>query len=255
MPWLERDGVKLHYEDVGEGPAILFTHGFGATLRMFDAQADALAGSHRVIRWSMRGHGETESPEDASAYSEAATVEDMRALLDDRGVDEAVFAGMSLGGTMSMAFRLKYPARVRALVLIDTGPGFRSDAPRERWNSYAEGVAEIIDTGKSAEVLRSTETSTSKHRSTRALAMAARGMMKQEGTHIIDSLSAIDVPTLIIVGADDHAFLAAADAMAAKIPGAVKHVIPDAGHAANMDQPAMVNDLLRDFLAKLDQAA
>ena len=60
---------------------------------------------------------------------------------------------------------------------------------------------------------------------------------------------------LIIVGADDHAFLAAADAMAAKIPNAVKHVVPDAGHAANMDQPAIVNDLLREFLAKRDPSA
>lgn len=248
MPFLERDGVRIHYEDAGKGPAILFTHGFGATLRMFDPQVEALCSTHRIIRWSMRGHGETVSPDDPAAYSDEAAVGDMKALLDSLGVEQAVFAGMSLGGNMSMAFRIKYPERVRAFVLIDTGPGFKREEPRARWNDYAEGVAQALETGGSAAVLQSTETSTSKHRSIDALAMAARGMMKQHGTYIIDSLKTIDVPTLILVGADDHAFLAAAEVMAAKIPHATKHIIPDAGHASNMDQPAIVNNLLREFL-------
>ena len=255
MPFLERDGASIHYEDEGEGPAILFTHGFGATLRMFDPQVEALSPSHRIIRWSMRGHGKTVSPDDPDAYSSEATITDMKVLLDSLGVEQAVFAGMSLGGNMSMTFLIKYPERVRALVLIDTGPGFKSEEPRARWNDYAEGVARAIETGGSASVLQSTETSTSKHRSTDALAMAARGMMKQHGTHIIDSLKTIDVPALILVGADDHAFLAAAEVMAAKIRGATRHIIPDAGHASNMDQPEMVNALLHEFLAKLGPAA
>lgn len=248
MPFLERDGVRIHYEDAGKGPAILFTHGFGATLRMFDAQVEALCSTHRIIRWSMRGHGETVSPDDPAAYSDEATVGDMKALLDSLGVEQAVFAGMSLGGNMSMVFRIKYPERVRALILIDAGPGFKREEPRARWNDYVEGVAQALETGGSAAVLQSTETSTSKHRSIDALAMAARGMMKQHGTYIIDSLKTIDVPTLILVGADDHAFLAAAEVMAAKIPHATKHIIPDAGHASNMDQPAIINNLLREFL-------
>ncbi len=254
MPHFERNGVRIHYEARGAGPAILLSHGFGATLRMFDPQADALARRYRVIAWDMRGHGETGSPEDPAAYSQDATVEDMAALLRHLGVDRAILGGMSLGGTMSLAFCHRYPERVRALILIDTGPGFKSEAPRERWNDYAEGVAKALEQEGVSALLQSTEVADSKHRSASGLAMAARGMMKQWGTRLYESLPGIEVPTLILVGANDGAFLAAADVMARKIPGAVKQVIPDAGHAANMDQPEIVNDAILTFLEKLDPA-
>lgn len=251
MPYLQRGNVKLNFEEAGHGPPILFTHGFGATLRMFDPQVEALQDAYRVIRWDMRGHGESETPDIPAAYSQQRTVEDMAALLDDREVDRVVLAGMSLGGTMSLAYHLKYPDRVRALVLIDSGPGFRSDEPRDRWNQYAEHVAQSLEAGDVSALARSSETRRSKHRSLVCLAMAARGMMKQHGTHVIESLARIRVPTLIVVGADDHAFLPAADMMAARIPGAEKHVIPGAGHASNLDQTARFNELLLDFLGKL----
>jgi pimeloyl-ACP methyl ester carboxylesterase len=254
MPHLDREGLMIHYEEHGRGPAILLSHGFGATLRMFDPQAEVLARRFRVIAWDMRGHGESDSPEDSAAYSQDATVEDMAALLRQLGVDRAILGGMSLGGTMSLAFRQRYPERVRALILIDTGPGFKSEAPRQRWNDYAEGAAKALEQEGLSALLQSAEVAASKHRSARGLAMAARGMMKQHGTRLIESLPAIEVPTLILVGANDGAFLAAADVMARKIPGAVKQVIPDAGHAANLDQPQLVNDAICAFLEKLDPA-
>jgi pimeloyl-ACP methyl ester carboxylesterase len=252
MPYLQRGNVKLNFDEAGKGPAILFSHGFGATLHMFDPQVKALAAAYRVIRWDMRGHGETESPDIPAAYSQQRTVEDMNALLDDREVDTVVLAGMSLGGTMSLAYRARYPDRVRGLVLIDSGPGFQRDESRERWNEYAEGIAQALESGDTSVLGHSFETRDAKHRSLACLALAARGMMKQHGTHIIDSLKNIRVPTLIIVGGDDEAFLASADAMAAKIPKAEKHVIPDTGHAPNLDQPEIVNELLLNFLKNLD---
>lgn len=255
MPYLQRGNVKLNYEEAGKGPAILFTHGFGATLRMFDPQIEPLSREHRVIRWDMRGHGETESPEIPGAYSQERTVEDMQALLNDREVEHVVLAGMSLGGTMSLAYRIRHPDRVRALILIDSGPGFQSHEPRDRWNEYAEGVAQALESGKADALPQSSETREAKHRSNACLALAARGMMKQHGTHVIDSLKNVRVPTLIIVGADDHAFLQAAEMMAARIPKAEKHVIPDAGHAPNIDQPEIVNELILGFLKKVEPPA
>jgi len=252
MPYLQRGNVKLNYEEAGKGPAILFTHGFGATLRMFDPQVEPLSAEHRVIRWDMRGHGETDSPEISAAYSQQRTVEDMAALLDDREVEKVVLAGMSLGGTMSLAYRLRHPDRVSALILIDSGPGYQRQEPRENWNHIAEGIAAALESGNPSAIAGSSETRAAKHRSTACLALAARGMMKQYGTQVIDSLKNVRVPTLIIVGADDQAFLAAAEMMAAKIQKAEKHVIPDAGHAPNLDQPQMFNELMLGFLKKLD---
>jgi pimeloyl-ACP methyl ester carboxylesterase len=82
---------------------------------------------------------------------------------------------------------------------------------------------------------------------------AARGMLAQFDSSLIDSLPTIAVPTLVLVGAEDRHFLGAADYMAAKIPGARKIVIPGAGHAANLDQPAAFNRAVADFLAALPE--
>src|SRR5215467_2211963 len=108
---LNRDGANLHYEIHGSGPAILLSHGYSATLEMWRGQIAPLSQRHQLILWDMRGHGQTDSPDDPSAYSEDATVEDMAALLDNAkaGADRAIVGGLSLGGYMSLAFHLRYP--------------------------------------------------------------------------------------------------------------------------------------------------
>src|SRR5262249_38243206 len=83
--------------------------------------------------WDFRGHGESDYPKDASLYSEALTVGDMLALLDLIGARKAIVAGLSLGGYMSLAFHASHPDRVRALMLFDTGPGFKKDEARAKW--------------------------------------------------------------------------------------------------------------------------
>jgi pimeloyl-ACP methyl ester carboxylesterase len=137
MPTLNRSGVKIHYQIHGEGPTILLSHGFSASSEMWRGQIEALSRRHQLIVWDMRGHGETECPPEPSEYSEAATVADMAALLDAAGADQAIVGGLSLGGYMSLAFHLEHPKRVRALLVIDTGPGFRNQQARERWNQRA----------------------------------------------------------------------------------------------------------------------
>jgi pimeloyl-ACP methyl ester carboxylesterase len=117
MPLLNRDGVGIYYESHGQGPAILLSHGYSATCRMWDGQIAALRDRFRVIVWDMRGHGQSDVPADPSAYSEAATVGDMAALLQACEVESAGIAGLSLGGYMSLAFHARHPAQVRALAV------------------------------------------------------------------------------------------------------------------------------------------
>ena len=95
------------------------------------------------------------------------------------------------------------------------------------------------------------ETRLGHHRSAQGLAGAARGMLAQQDSSLIDSLPNIAVPTLVLVGSQDKNFLAASDYMAGKIPGAQKIVIPDAGHAANLDRPDAFNGAVGEFLAGL----
>src|SRR5882672_6156543 len=98
MPYLDRDGVNIYYEERGSGPAVLLTHGFSASARMWQRQIEALSDRYHVIAWDMRGHDRSDSPEDASLYSHEATITDMAALLDICGVKRAVIGGLSLGG-------------------------------------------------------------------------------------------------------------------------------------------------------------
>jgi pimeloyl-ACP methyl ester carboxylesterase len=241
--------VKLYYEVHGSGPAILLTHGYSATSQMWAGQVDALSKNHTLVTWDMRGHGQSDYPEDPSAYSEAATVADMAAVLDAVGAPEAVIGGLSLGGYMSLAFHLAHPERTRALLIIDTGPGYKNDEAREGWNRNALATADRYEREGLGNLARgSVEMRTSRHRDATGLARAARGMLTQKDARVISSLPSIAVPAIVVVGANDTPFLAASDYMTAKIPGAQKVVIPDAGHAANIDQPAAFNAALTDFL-------
>ena len=252
MPKLDRDGVKIHYEVHGKGPVVLLTHGYSSTSHMWRGQIEPLAKSHTLVIWDMRGHGQSDYPRDAGQYSEALTVGDMLALLDVVDAKTAIIGGLSLGGYMSLAFHLAHPERVRALLLCDTGPGFKKDDAREAWNKRALQTAHEYETEGLARLRRlSKEQATAAHRSADGLAGAARGMLAQGDARIINSLPTVAAPTLIIVGANDKPFLAATDYMAAKIPGAHKVVIPEAGHSANLDQPQQFNRAVVDFLERL----
>jgi pimeloyl-ACP methyl ester carboxylesterase len=248
LPYIDRNGVRLYYEDEGRGPALLLTHGYSATLRMWEAQVVALADRFRVLRWDMRGHGASDSPEDPAAYTHAATVADMAAVLDTAGVDRAVVGGLSLGGYMSLEFHLAHPERVRALVLCDTGPGYKKDEARESWNLYAESFARKYEEHGLEALGSSAELRMARHRNATGLARAARGILVQRDARVIESLPGIRVPTLLVVGSDDKPFMTGMRYMADKIPGSVHAVIDGAGHAPNVEKPTEFNAVLADFL-------
>jgi pimeloyl-ACP methyl ester carboxylesterase len=249
MPKINRDGVEIYYEVHGSGPALLLTHGYSSTSAMWNGQIEALSRRHKLVLWDMRGHGQSDYPTDPSQYSEALTVADMAALLDQVGAGSAIVGGLSLGGYMSLAFCRNHPERVSALLIIDTGPGFKKDDARDAWNKRAHDTGDRFEREGLA-VLKSAsrERSTVSHRDASGLARAARGMLTQRDARVIESLADIKVPALVVVGADDAPFLAASDYMAAKIPGAKKTVIPAAGHAVNIDQPQAFLEAVLSFL-------
>jgi pimeloyl-ACP methyl ester carboxylesterase len=250
MPMLKRDGVELYYEVHGSGTPVLLTHGYSSSSHMWAGQVGPFSERYQLITWDMRGHGKSDYPEDQAEYTEAATVADMAAILDAVGAKKAVIGGLSLGGHMSLAFHAAHPERTLALLIIDTGPGYRSDEPRAGWNATAIRRAERFETdGLPPPGAGAAETRAAPHRNAVGLAKAARGMLTQHDARVINSLPEIRVPSLVLVGANDTPFLNASDYMAAKIPGATKVVVPDAGHAANIDQPEAFNAAVLTFLA------
>lgn len=253
MRSIDRDGVRIAY-DVHGAPSdalpLLLSHGYASSSSMWAPNLEALSAGRLVITWDVRGHGESDAPEDPSRYSEAASVEDMAAVLDACGVTHAAVGGLSLGGYLSLAFHASHPARVGALLLFDTGPGYRSEAARAQWNRWAIAQAEAFETEGLAALSASGEVRRGAHDSG-GLARAARGILVQHTSTVIDSLPSIRVPALVLVGADDAPFVAAADYMASRIPTATLVVLADAGHASNLDQPDAFDAAVLTFLGQL----
>lgn len=253
MSEIKNGDVSIYYEAHGNGPALLLSHAYAASHKMWDPQVEPIARDYKVITWDMRGHGHSDSPEADAEYSEDKTVEDMRLILAAEGVDRAVIGGLSLGGYMSFAFYLAHPEMVAGLLLVDTGPGYRNPEARAGWNKMAYKQADrYLEQGldglpPAAEV----QVGASIQRSPEGLARAARGMLAQSHPRVMEAIESIEVPALVIVGANDTPFLQAADVMAAKLPNSKKIVIDDAGHAANMDQPAIFNQAVLEFLANV----
>src|SRR5690349_23682976 len=187
MPKLNRDGVNIYYEVHGSGPPLILTHGYSSTSGMWQGQIAALSRHHKLVLWDMRGHGQSDYPDDPAAYSEALTVADIAALLGQVGAASAIIGGLSLGGYMSLAFYRAHPKRVRALLIIDTGPGFKKDEARAAWNKRALETAERLEReGLSVLLSASRERSTVRHRDATGLALAARGMLTQRDARVIE---------------------------------------------------------------------
>ena len=248
MPHKNLNDIDIHYRAGGSGPCVLFTHGFSATGDMWNPQRSVFEERYRFVTWDLRGHGRTDSPSDPVAYSHDLCVSDLAALLDSLEIDRAIIGGLSLGGFLSLDFYRQHPDRVSALVICDAGPGYRNPEARAQWNENAERRArDFEERGLDAlsNSSREMREAIAQHLSAQGLAHAARGMLAQFNDNVINTLSSIEVPTLVVVGANDKPFVVPCEYMAKKIPGARLEVIPDAGHAANLDPEESARVLLR----------
>jgi pimeloyl-ACP methyl ester carboxylesterase len=236
-------------ETHGRGSAMLMTHGFGATCRMWDEQIEEFTDRHRLILWDLPGHGESETP--AHATTPDGLVSDMLAMLDIAECGPTVLIGLGIGGTLGLRFWRAHPRRVRGLVLIGTMPGLRSPTARDIWNRQADELAASMERDGLGALEGGAEVDPRLHTSPLALAAGARSLLTQQDDGALSWLAEIDIPVLILVGSEDKPNLTAAEFMARTIPDARKVVIPRANHAANMHKPAAVNAAIREFLGRL----
>lgn len=259
MPKATIHGAELYYEVHGDGFPVVFTHGFAGTTWMWHPQTPALAKRYKFIFWDMRGHGQSASPPSSDQYSADIVVEDLYQVLRLLNVEKAVVGGLSMGGYLSLRFYMHHPDIVAALILMDTGPGYRNPAHMVEWNEEQERRARLLETqGIEAfaddNVTVTLDTYTPRdlmlEQNPVGLAHIARRVAAQHDTLVISSLGDIKVPTLILVGDQDIPFLAASQYMVKAIPGAEYVVIPNAGHASNIDNADAFNMAVLDFLNK-----
>jgi pimeloyl-ACP methyl ester carboxylesterase len=257
------NGVRLFYEDRGQGPAMLFVHGFPLNSAMWQPQIEYLSSAqsaYRVIVPDLRGFGASAVPE--GPYLMETFADDLAALLDTLGLNQVVLGGLSMGGYIAFACMRRYAERVRALVLCDTrsaADSAEAQAGRETNAQLVEreGVGALVD--KMLPALLAPQASGDVQSYVRAIALrndpkgiagALRGMARRADA--TDLLPQIRVPTLIVVGAQDSLTPPdVAHAMQSSIPNSWVVEIPAAGHVPPLENPTAFNAALRAFLSQI----
>ncbi|HTJ13024.1 MAG TPA: alpha/beta fold hydrolase [Dinghuibacter sp.] len=261
MPFLTLRAARIAYKDIGGGDPIVFIHGHPFDHRMWDAQAP-LAERYRLILPDLRGYGQSGGEGYRTMLDEMAL--DIAYLLDALAVDKAVVCGLSMGGQVALDFYRLFPARVRALVIAD------SDARGETPETYQRRMDLIALIGRigmrqytEEHIHEYIAPASIKNRvvydplfammaGTRAEAAIAAHRGRAERRDHTAALASIAVPTLLVVGAEDHFTPPAVmEAMRARIPGARLVTIPGAGHLPNMETPVTFNEALETFLGQL----
>jgi pimeloyl-ACP methyl ester carboxylesterase len=269
MPHLTTDdGVKLYYEETGAGVPIVFVHEFAGDCRSWESQVRHFGQRYRCIAYNARGYPPSDVPDDGEKYSQAHARDDIRAVLDALKIDQAHVVGLSMGGFATLHFGFTYPARARSLVVAGCGYGA---APDQRAQFAAETEAnarrfEELGMAKAAETYalgpsrvqfqnkdplgwREFADQLAQHSSTGS-ALTMRGVQKRRPSlyELIDKMKTINAPTLIMTGDEDWPCLEPALLMKRTISTAALAVIPNTGHAINLEEPAAFNRHIDDFL-------
>src|SRR5829696_4229810 len=236
---VESGGVTLAGEEAGEGIPVVLLHGLTATRRYVVMGSRSLERSgHRVVAYDARGHGASSPAPDPDAYDYDDLVEDLRAVLDDRGIERAVLAGASMGAHTALRLALDAPERVDGLVLAT--PAFDPEEDRsaglDRWDALSEGLrsggvdgfVEAYGEPAVPEQWRATidkvlRQRLSAHEHPDAVADALHAVPRSRPFQSWDELGAIDVPTVVVASRDEadpgHPY-AVGEAWAEQIPGA-----------------------------------
>jgi 3-oxoadipate enol-lactonase len=260
MPFAEVNGQRIRFDDSGgEGPPVILSHGFLMDREMFAPQVEVLSGEFRVITWDERGFGETEFDGEPFTYWDSAG--DCLGLLDHLGIEEAVLGGMSQGGFLSLRATLLAPARVRALVLIDTQAGGedpeRLPAYRQMQETWLQvGPVDDLANVVASLIIGDPELSGSwiaKWRELPHETMEEPANCLFERDDITDRLGEISSPAIVFHGTADASIeMDRAQALCVGLRGCVGLVSVEGGtHASNLTHPEQVNGPLLDFLRSL----
>lgn len=254
--------MRCVVEGPPSAPALLLCNGLATDLEMWEPQLNEFTNTYRVIRYDMRGHGETSAT--PPPYSLSLLVEDLRSMLDALGVDQIHFVGMSLGGMVGQAFAVRYPDRLLSLALCGTAARMR----REIWEGRikqveVEGVEPMVEPSITRWFTKPSRDAN------QSLMDELRQMIRRvtkdgylggatvvmEMNHVAQ-LAEISTPTLIIVGREDVSTpVAEAQLIHDHITDSTLCVIDDAAHLPNIEKPAEFNRVLTQFLSRLDAGA
>ena len=273
MPILKTDdGVSLHYEEAGAGTPMVFVHEFAGDHRSWEPQVRYFSRRYRCIAFNARGYPPSEVPEDFERYSQARARDDIRAVLDALGIERAHVVGLSMGAFAALHFGMAYGNRALSITVAGGGYGthpaqyaqFQKDARahaelirREGMPGFARAYGynstRVQFQNKDPRGFDEFIRQLSEHSSLGS----ANTMLGYQGRRpslyaLTEEMQRIDVPTLILAGDEEEPCLEACLLMKRCIASAALAVLPRSGHAINLEEPALFNRLLEDFLHQVE---
>lgn len=273
MPYaVTSDNVRLYYEEVGQGTPVLFVHEFASDYRGWEPQMREFGKRYRCITYSARGYTPSDVPSDSAAYSYQHVMRDAVAMFDHLKIDKAHIVGLSMGGYTTLQVALNHPQRVRSMTLAGAGSG------SERWytetfHKSSRDLGEVFERDGAAKVAATYGNGPSrvpfalkdprgfgeflKHLSehdAKGSANTSRGF--QGGRPSLydfeDAIRRLTIPALIVVGDEDERCIEPGLFLKATLPASGLVVFPKTGHVVNLEEPDLFNQVVGDFLGRVD---
>ena len=266
------DGVRLYCEEIGAGAPIVFVHEFAGDLRSYEPQVRYFSRRYRCIIYNARGYPPSDVPESFESYSQERARDDLRCVLDALKIDKAHLVGVSMGAFAVLHFGFAYSERALSLVVAGCGYGaepgkreqFAEEASRLAAQIAEKGMAEISKTygaGPTRVQYRNKDTrgyaeflaQLAEH-SALGSANTMRGVQARRPSlwDLLDKMNALDVPTLIVTGDEDDPCPEPGILMKRHIKGAALVVLPNTGHALNLEEPDLFNRFCDDFFHQVE---
>lgn len=265
MPFVQNQGVSIYFDELGAGLPVVLGHSFLCSGDMWREQVPALSHQYRVINIDFRGHGQ--SGEVTHAFSLYDAVSDVVAVLDECGVQKAVWCGLSVGGMVAIRAALTRPERVAGLILLDTDAGAEHPLRKLKYRLMGLG-AKTLGIGPflspigrlmfGASTRRHNPALVSEWRQAFAAVHVPSILLSLESLIQRDSVLArlpeISVPSMVIVGEEDRSLPPAVSRQIhERLPGSEYVEIPAAGHLSSLEKPERVNQAILRFLARVPQ--
>ena len=273
MPRLKTDdGVALHYEEAGAGTPLVFVHEFAGDHRSWEPQLRHFSRRYRCIAYSARGYPPSDVPESFERYSQERSRDDVRAVLDALKLERAHVVGLSMGAFATLHFGMAYPKRALSITMAGVGSGahpaqyekFQQDSKanaqemREKGMGgfaarYGHGPARVQLQAKDPRGFDEFIRQLSEH-SAQGSANTMQGYQGRRASlyGLVEHIKKIAVPALIIAGDEDDITLETSLMLKRAIPSAALAVFPKTGHAMNLEEPALFNQTLSDFLHQVE---
>jgi pimeloyl-ACP methyl ester carboxylesterase len=273
MPYATTDEeVRLYYEETGSGRPVIFVHEFAGDLRSWEPQMRHFGKRYRAIAFNARGFPPSDVPDQPSSYSQARAADDILAVLEEVGEKRAHIIGLSMGGFATLHFGLRHHERALSLCVggcgygaeLDKRDGFRAEADviaaairtsgmPAFADRYAFGPTRVQFQNKDPRGFAEFRSMLSEH-SAIGSANTQLGVQRERPSlyNLVEEMKGITVPTLVITGDEDWPCLLPGILMKQTIPSAALAVIPNSGHAINIEEPDEFNRIVGDFLAQVE---